>query len=271
MNKGELDLSYLDYDGELPEKWLLPEERIPSPRNQNNDMQCVAWTLAAIIEIMLKVYYGINRRISTAYIYGDHRKDSMREGEGMTEETATSLLTQDGAVFWEDMPYLIEPEDCYDYVNSHPELQEKAKRLTHLFKGYVVCKAQTGKKKFELMKKALMKYQIPLFGYITGHAIILVGWEDDCILYRDVDGMKQLKRRDYNKLKGAIALIPNENTMPFVDVPEKHWGRKAIEQAYILGLIDGNDKKEIQPDKPCTKAEVIQMMINLYNSTNKGE
>ena len=266
---GELDVSYLAYDGELPNEWELPEDRIPTPRNQNNDYQCVAWVFAAIIEIMLKVRYGINKRISTAHIYGDHRNPEARTGKGMNEDFAASYLVQDGAVFLDEMPYLIEPEACYDYVQAHPELQEEAKRLASLFKGFVRCRAQSSEKRFTLIKQALMKYKYPVAGELPGHEVLFVGWKGDCLKYRDVDGTKWLKLRDYDNIEGGIVFVPSDKNIPFVDVPEKHWARKAIEQAYILGFVNGNDKGELGPDKSITTAQVIQLIMNVYNDVHR--
>ena len=59
--------------------------------------------------------------------------------------------------------------------------------------------------------------------------------------------------------------------IPFVDVTEKHWAYDAIVKAYELGLVKGNEKSELTPNNNVTKAEVIQMLINLYKKITNEE
>jgi len=51
---------------------------------------------------------------------------------------------------------------------------------------------------------------------------------------------------------------------PFVDVQD-HWSRDAITEALALGIIKGNGTQYFMPDKPCTRAEMTQVALNVYN------
>jgi hypothetical protein len=275
MLKKELDKSLLDYDGEIPMKFILPDDRIPPVHNQHigtTDYRCMAYATTGIMRVMWKVYSGNDIDFSEAYVYGKYRKESDRIGKAMILKDLLSGVINGGAVPQEEMPDLKKPFEAYDYVKEHPELDEIAKPYAEMFMGYINLAGLRRAKEFEYIKKALLKYKLPIYGEYVGHAIIFVGYGDDVVYYRDCDGTKFLKTLPIENIKESVVFIMNENKIkiPFIDVTENHWAYDAIVKAYELGLIKGNEKKELTPNNYVTKAEVIQMLINLYEK-NKNE
>lgn len=58
--------------------------------------------------------------------------------------------------------------------------------------------------------------------------------------------------------------------MPFVDVPKKAWYRDAVQWAYDTGVVVGTDPTHFSPEKPCTRAEVVQMLYAYDKSKGGG-
>ena len=51
--------------------------------------------------------------------------------------------------------------------------------------------------------------------------------------------------------------------LPFVDVPDDAWYHDAVEWGYENGITKGVDPTHFAPDKPCTRAEVMQMLYKM--------
>jgi len=71
-------------------------------------------------------------------------------------------------------------------------------------------------------------------------------------------GVGTIKIKDYSKER-------------FMDI-DRHWAEKTILEAVDLGIVNGyDDKKQFKPDNFCTRAEVTQIALNLYNLIRKIE
>ena len=57
------------------------------------------------------------------------------------------------------------------------------------------------------------------------------------------------------------AFTPSVN--PFVDVPSDAWYYDAVNWAYNEGIIRGVDSTHFDPDRPATRAEVVQMLYKM--------
>lgn len=57
---------------------------------------------------------------------------------------------------------------------------------------------------------------------------------------------------------------PTKN-IPFVDVRSDSWYADAVRWAYNNGITAGTDPTHFSPDKPCTRAEIIQMLYKAFN------
>jgi len=55
------------------------------------------------------------------------------------------------------------------------------------------------------------------------------------------------------------------------DVPQTHWAYKYIKELFDLGIVQGDEKGYLYPDKPATKAEVATMIAKLYEKLKGGK
>lgn len=264
--KKELDKSYIDYNGEIPKKFTLPEDRIPPVHNQHigtSDYRCVAYAMTGIMRIMWKVYSGEDVDFSEAYVYGKYRRESNRIGRGMFVSDLMPGVVNGGCVPQDAMPDIKKEAEGYDYVKAHPELDKIAKPYAEMFEGYVNLKDKTKLKTFENIKKALLKYQIPLYGEMVGHGVIFCDFDGDYILYRDSDGTKWLKKLHYKDVKESyIFIMADKNKKKFIDVPDYHWAKDAIEYCAEKRYMNGIDEDSFDPNKPLTRAEIAQILYN---------
>ncbi len=270
--KKELDKSLLDYNGEIPEKYTIPEENIPPKHNQyigTTSNQCMAYATAGIMRILHRTWTGEDIRFSMAYIYGKYRKEANRTGQCMFVSDLILGLVNGGAIPFDMMPDLKKPLECYDYVKTHPELEETAKSYAEMFKGYVNLKDTRKAKTFENIKKALLKYKLPLYGEMVGHGVIFCGFDGNYVLYRDSDGTDRLKKLHYEDVKESYLFImvdKNKDTLPFTDVSKTHWAYKAIKNCYDIGIVKGVTTSQFQPNKTFSRAEAAQMTMNLIKA-----
>jgi hypothetical protein len=261
----------------IPEKFMLPEDRIPTCRNQGTTGQCAAFATAGILEILNYLETGERRLFSTTYIYGRHRKSSLRTVEGMFVSSLMKHLTLLGSIPNDMMPQIWENPNAYDLVHNSnlKELDEIAQK-THIAT-YIKLKDKHGNidKSIQNIKAALFEYSIPVFGDIkmdgAGHAICIVGWDKNYIYYMNSWGTsygdKGICKFKPEKLRDAYLLLDAKNApvFPFVDVPEDHWAYHAISRCYGAGIINGIDATHFAPDNVLTKAQVSQALYNLVH------
>ena len=55
------------------------------------------------------------------------------------------------------------------------------------------------------------------------------------------------------------------------DVPQTHWAYKYIKELFELGIVQGDNNGNFNPDKPATKAEVATMIAKLYEQIKGGK
>jgi hypothetical protein len=271
--KKEYDKSILDYSRDIPEEYTIPEENIPPVHSQHigtTSYQCMAYATAGIMRVLHKIRTGEDVRFSVAYIYGKYRREANRTGNCMFVSDLILGLVNGGAVPFDMMPDLKTPAECYDYVKAHSELDEIAKSYSVVFGGYANLKDKTKQKTFENIKKALLKYNLPLYGEMVGHGIIFCGFKDEYILYRDSDGSKNLKKLHYKDVKESyLFIMADGEAKKFIDVPDYHWAKKAIEYCAEKGYMNGVDEYSFDPNKPLTRAEIAQILYNYDKAGGK--
>ena len=276
MTNKMLDLSYLKFEGEFPKEFTLPEDRIPPVHNQHtggSDNRCGAYAISGIMTSMAVKYYGKPLEFSEGYIYGKYSKESDRAGNGgVSESQLFPAICKSGACLFDDMPDFKNRAKAIDYVKEHPELDEIAKKHAKMFKGCINLKANRKILTAENIKKALLVTGNPVFcsaELLYNHAIIICGWDkDDYLLYRDCDGTKHLKHLSYKDIKEAYGFIMAEKeTKKFIDVPDYHWGKEAIDYGVRKGYGKGISDDMFAPDKFVTRAEIMQFFYN-YDKAN---
>ena len=261
-------------DIEIPEEFMLPQDRIPTCRDQKTTSQCAAFATAGILEILNYVETNERTLFSTTYIYGRHRKYGLRTVTGTFLSSLLTYLTFLGSVPNDMMPQLYENPKAYDFVREQDiNALDRIASKTRIA-GYVSLKDKHGnaERSIENIKKALLKYQIPILGGIKcfdgKHAIAIVGWDKTRVYYMNSWGLTAGKKGICsfrpNVFCEAYLLLDAKNmpTFPFVDVPEEHWAYHAINRCYSAGIINGIDSNHFSPDTPLTRAHIAQALYN---------
>ncbi len=59
-----------------------------------------------------------------------------------------------------------------------------------------------------------------------------------------------------------------EPVISFLDVPEEHWAKEAIDRAVTLGIVKGYADGTFKPQKPVTRAEFVTMLVRALQPRN---
>lgn len=65
---------------------------------------------------------------------------------------------------------------------------------------------------------------------------------------------------------GNIGIDSDENNVNdkyFKDIPENHWAIKYINNAKVVGIVDGDEHDNFKPEEEITYNEVIKMMVSV--------
>lgn len=263
-------MAYEDADDvEIPDNFKTSYQ--PPYENQGSTGNCVAQTLANIMEVIYHKAIGEHDNFSIGFIYGN-RKSGQSKSSGMTGYTACGNLCTDGDVkasVFEcsyEVPYVI--EKAKEFMKQFPKWKESA----YIPKNYIRTNSTKQVKKF------IMKYDIPVmavvkmskFWYGEGyHAMALYGWDGDTAFMQNSWGEKsnaKIVELDFDDIK-EFWLITPYSLMNFADVPDGHWAysdiAKAVEKEIMLGYPDGTFK----PAKELTRAEASAIIYRML----KGE
>ena len=259
-----------DDDGtmEIPKKFKTSFQ--PPYENQGSTGNCVAQTIANIMEVIYHNMMGEHVDFSVGFTYGN-RKQGQSKSEGMTGYMACGNLCEDGDVLREDFEYLYEVPDVIEKVKEFKESHPNWKEESYVPKSYIRTKSTKEVKKF------ILKYNIPVmavvavskFWYGEGyHAMALYGWNGDTAIMQNSWGEKNAKtvEVDFDDIEEFWMIVPY-SFMNFKDINEKHWAYNdiayCVEKGTALGYPDGT----IRPNYYITRAEA---MVMLYRRL-KGE
>lgn len=233
---------------------------------------CVAQTLANIMEVIYYKKLGIHEDFSVGFIYGN-RKPNQYKGEGMYGYMACGNLCEDGdvkSVVYDnpsEMDWIM--YDVERFKSENPNWVNKAYKPRRYIR--------TNSK--EEVKKFIYKYDIPVMAicevndfWIGGglHAMALYGWNGDTAIMQNSWGENHKARiveLPFKEIEEFWMIVPY--TLPgFSDVPESHWAYRDIvkcaEQAILQGYPDGTFK----PDQEMTRAEFCAMVYRLIKEKN---
>ena len=247
---------------EIPEKFKTSFQ--PPYENQGSTGNCVAQTIANIMEVMYHKMIGEHVDFSVGFTYGN-RKDGQSKSSGMTGYTACGNLCEDGDVLREDFEYLYEVPDVIEKVKEFKEQFPNWKESAYIPKSYIRTKSTKEVKKF------ILKYDIPIMAVVKVskfwfgegyHAMALYGWDGDKAIMQNSWGEKsnaKIVELDFDDIK-EFWMIQPYSVMNFSDVNEMHWAynhiARCVEKELILGYPDGTFK----PDKEMTRAEFCAMI-----------
>lgn len=258
-------------DIEIPEQFKTSYQ--PPYEDQGSTGNCVAQTIANIMEVMYHKMIGEHDNFSIGFVYGN-RKSGQSKSSGMTGYTACGNLCTDGdikASVFEcnyEVPDII--EKVTEFMEKHPEWKEEA----YIPKNYIRTKSKKEVKKF------ILKYDIPVMAVVSVnkfwwgggyHAMALYGWDGNVAIMQNSwgeDHKAKTVELDFDDIK-EFWLISPYSLMNFTDVPESHWAyrdiAKAVEKEILLGYPDGT----FRPSKDLTRAEVAAIIYRLLKESGK--
>ena len=262
-------------DVNLPTEYILPDDRIPTVRDQGNTNSCVGHGLAETMGVLYGMEFGNEKLLSPWYIYGNSDCRKGYTGLGMFLSDAVDGVRKCGTVPLPDFDVHKEPPEIIDAVNKRPELEEAAK--PYKIKGYVqIPKYAMNVMFISELKSALYKYNTPIViasgRYFSGggHCVVLIGWNknNDFIFlnswgdsYRD-HGRSTIPAMYIDE---AYVLLDEELELPFYDVGKDEWYYKPIKTAYLSGVIEGTSAATFEPDIPITRAEVAAVAYRVLD------
>ena len=124
------------------------------------------------------------------------------------------------------------------------------------------------------IKKALTELNYPLLAvsndwFNESHCIEIVGWNDTKgkykfknswgVKYGD-NGFSEIPKDEIN---AVYMILPEEITLPFVDVDKDAWYYKYVKQVVLNGLMKGTSETTFEPERFMTRAEVATLITNV--------
>ena len=253
---------------ELPEKFTIPEDRIPKPWSQGVYNCCVATSITKVLEVIEYVKTGKYTPLSKFYVYGRHNESYITDG-GMNYDYALTRLLERGSVpeemcpIKDEMPVIVERLAALPNINELDKEAEKTK-----IKSYKKFISKAGF--MDEVKNLLFNNQMPLVGAMVGkrHSVVIVGWDGDKLLYHDHNGRSTLYKGRCNE---AYYLEGDFEMAKFKDV-ENRWSEKDIEWAKDKGIVTGFEDGTFRPTEPVTREQIcaiIKRMYDLIKEENK--
>ena len=255
---------------EIPKKYKTSFQ--PPYENQGSTGNCVAQTLANIMEVMLFNYLGKHRNFSVGFIYGN-RKKGQSKSSGMTGYAACGNLCEDGDVYRKYFEYLYEVPDVIEKVEEYKRDNPDWKDFTFIPDSYIRTNSKNNVKKF------ILKYDIPVmavvevnkFWYGEGyHAMALYGWDGDTAIMQNSWGEKKANtiELDFDDIKEFWLIVPP--FFPhFSDVPEAHWAYEDVLNCYCEGILKGYPDGTFRPSENMTRAEATAIIYRLLKESGK--
>lgn len=254
----------------------------PPVENQGRTGNCVAQSLANIMECIAHEYGEEHRDYSVGFIYGAPENSA---SVGMYPREACEIILNRGDLLTSEYENTWENPSCKQMWKRIPEnLLEVAK--TRKVMAYIRLNTK------EEMQAFMLKYNLPVmivapssayYAAASGrHATVCYGWVSEEtynkdrkkyndwteIGYEDIlftnswgeayhngDGRGACKFEDIEEIWG---IVPMEK-IKLTDI-ENCWAKEDIEYLIELGLIKGYEDNTFRPDAPITRAEMATML-----------
>lgn len=246
----------LEYDRHLK----LPDEFsvwTPPLENQESTQNCVAQSLAAIIECYYHKLIGCHEDFSVGYIYGN-RIDDKRIGTGMYLRDACGIVAKYGDVQRDVWECLDEVPDVINEFNSvYESIKDKA---WFPFSEYVSFLTP-----FQL-QAYIYTYKLPAMincdaskiysGAGGRHAVICYGWNEknQYLCQNSWGDSHPYPLLRFTDMYSKWGLIPME--VKYKDIKENEWYYNAIKEATEDGILNGYPDGTFRPDQQLTRAEL---------------
>ena len=257
-------------DIEIPENY---KTSFQPPYADQVSSNCVAQTIANIMEVMLHKITGEHEDFSVGFTYGNREKGQYK-GEGMTGYLACGNLCKYGNVKAEVFESENEVPDIIDKVKAFKEACPLWENLTYKPKSYIRTNNTSDVKKF------IYKYDVPILvvcevnDFWTGgglHAMALYGWNGNTAIMQNSWGENHKAKTvelDFDDILEFWLILPF-SVMDFGDIADTHWAyndiAKCVEKEILLGYPD----KTFRPDKEITRAEMAVILYRILKGEKK--
>lgn len=245
----------------LPEKFIISQDRIPRAWSQGLYNCCVAASTTKVLEVINYIKTGTYTMLSKGYTYGRHSRPDKTQG-GMDYTYLMNSLLNCGTVPEEMFPTINEMPNIMDDVNNHPNIAELDKEAEKTkIESFTKIKGDIHFN--DNVKKLLYEHQMPLVGNMVGkrHCTVIVGWDGDKLLYQDHDGSNRLVKGKFNEayyLEGGI-----DSMKTFKDVDTNRWSKKYIDKVVKEGDMLGVSEDEFNPTGYITREQAAALICRL--------
>lgn len=268
----------------------------PPVESQGSTGNCVAQSLANIMECISHLYGEEHRDYSVGFIYGAPENTA---DVGMWPREACNIILKRGDALRKEYESYLENPHCKRLWESKvtPEIEELAK--TRKVMAYIRLNNKAE------MQAFMYKYNLPVMivapttaYYRSGsgrHATVCYGWiseetynnnkkkyndwtESD-VGYEDLlftnswgtyfhngDGRGACKSENIEEMWG---IVPMEQ-IKLTDI-QGHWAQKDIEYLVELGLIKGYEDNTFRPENTMTRAEVATLIARIVRQMEENK
>lgn len=256
---------------------VIPEQFKTSfqpPYEKQISGNCVAQSIANIMEVMYYHMVGRHEDFSVGFVYGN-RDEYEYQGSGMTGYLACNHLVKDGDVKSEVFDNIGEAPSIIKKVNEFKEQFPNWKQLTYVPACYVRTKSADEVKKF------ILKYDIPVMAVVNTkhfwwsggfHAMALYGWNGDTAIMQNSWGKdkKPIVEVAFDDIEEFWLITPFQ-IEKFIDLDQTHWAFESIVKCVENRIIQGYPDNTFRPEKQMTRAEVVAVIYRMLKEKEKNE
>lgn len=275
---------------DVSEELVIPDDFEvwqPPVENQGSTGNCVAQSLANIMECIAHEYGEEHKDYSVGYIYGSHKNSA---SVGMYPREACDILLKEGDILRSEW-------ECFD---ENPLCKQKRDRVSDEVKSgarKVMAYIRINTKKE--MQAFMLKYNLPVMliaqctsfkNYVAGrHATVGYGWisketynknpqkYNDCgeDNYEDILFTNSWGTGFHNKGRGACkfenmeeiwGIVPMEK-LKLKDIKSR-WSEADIELCVDRGIIKGYEDNTFKPTQQITREEVAALFARYIRQTD---
>lgn len=262
-------MAYEDKPMEIPDDFTTSFQ---PPYAKQISGNCVAQSIANIMEVMYYHMVGRHEDFSVGFVYGNRDKYE-HDGEGMTGRMACNHLVKDGNIKSEIFDNVSEAPSIIKMVNKFKEDFPNWKELAYVPPRYVRTKNADEVKKF------IMRYDIPVMAvvntkhfYWSGglHAMALYGWKGDTAIMQNSWGEKKkpIVEVAFDDIEEFWLIVPFE-IASFTDLSTEHWAFESIVKCVDEKILLGYPDNTFAPDKGLTRAELAVLIYRMMKGENK--
>lgn len=202
----------------LPDKFVIPEGRIPRAFNQGLIGSCAAVSFTKVLEVINFIKTGEYVELSKGYMYARNNDPNKKE-PGMHEDKVLDILKTRGSVPYELCKEYEEVPDIIMKINARADI-EILDRIAEKYKIKNWELIPGNAKKFAKIKEYLYKYQMPLVGHMpkykgAPHVAIICGWEGNNFIWQNHDKDGELKTIEHIKFTYAYYIDGGIEEMAF--------------------------------------------------------